>query len=137
MAHDRELPQMLGLAVDVGADIQYHGAAAGLGKTVARAGLSTPLMAPITVLATINDAPVLPAETIAWARPSLTCSPQIRMDDRFFLRKGVIGGSSMPTTSSAGTISMFGRGLPCLASCASRIDSSPTNRMEVPSSVAA
>ena len=73
----------------------------GLGSTAASAGRSTPATVPITILAATMAAPVLPALTMAWARPSLTSSAQRRSEERRFLRIGVIAGSSMPTTSSA------------------------------------
>jgi len=43
---------------------------------------------------------------MACARPSLTSSAQRRIEERRFFRIGVMAGSSMPTTSSAWTISM-------------------------------
>ena len=60
-----------GLAVDVGADVEQHGAAVRLGSTAASAGRSTPATVPMTILAAIIAAPVLPAVTMAWppARP--------------------------------------------------------------------
>ena len=77
-----------------------------LGTTAASAGRSTPGMVPITILAAIIAAPVLPAVTIAWARPSRTSSAQTRTDERRLWRIGVMAGSSMPTVSSACTTSM-------------------------------
>src|SRR5436305_794617 len=96
----------------------------------------------MTILAAIMAAPVLPAVTRACARPSLTSSAQRRIEERRFLRIGVIAGSSMPTTSSAWTISRLpGASLrapdPSRASSASMRGRSPTRRMAAPSSAAA
>src|SRR3954451_17322279 len=108
-----------------------------LGSTAASAGRSTPETVPITILAAIMAAPVLPAVTMAWARPSWTSSAQMRREERRFLRIGVMAGSSMPTTSSAWTISMRPSGDPRRRSSASTRARSPTRRIEEPSSRAA
>ncbi len=84
-------------------------------------------------------APVLPAVTMAWARPSLTSSAQRRIDERRFLRIGVIAGSSMPdhllgvddldaVARPAAEASQLG---------ARSARSSPTSRIDTPSSAAA
>ena len=65
VAHHRELAQVLGLGVDVGADVEHHACSrCWFGSTAASAGRSTPSMVPITILAAIIAAPVLPAETM-------------------------------------------------------------------------
>jgi len=56
------------------------------------------------------QAPVLPAETQASARPSLTAWAARRMEESFLRRRATSTGSSMATTSEAGTISMRSRG---------------------------
>ena len=62
------------------------------------------------------NAPVLPALTQAWARPSRTSSMAIRMEDCFLLRKAVDGGSCISTIS--GACSMASRGLGSMFSAA-------------------
>jgi len=49
-------------------------------------------MVPMTILALIMAAPVLPAVTRAWARPSLTSSAQRRIEERPLLADGGDGG---------------------------------------------
>ena len=83
-------------------------------------------MVPITILAAIIAAPVLPAVTIAWARPSRTSWQQMRIDERRLRRIGVIAGSSIATTWSAWTTSTRSRGTRRRASSACTADSSPT-----------
>ena len=109
----------------------------GFGSTAASAGRSTPGTVPITILPTAMAAPVLPAVTMAWARPSCTSSAQRRRDERRLRRIGVIAGSSMPTTSSAWTISIRPPSPPSFLSSASMRARSPTRRIGQPSSVAA
>jgi hypothetical protein len=102
-----------------------------LGITAASAGRSTPSMVPITILAAIITAPVLPAENMPWARPSRTRLAQMRIDERGFLRIGVTGDSSIPTTSSAWTISRRPSGGAGQRSSSRRtFASSPTRRIE-------
>ncbi len=47
------------------------------------------------------SAPVLPAETAAWAQPSFTRSMARRIDESFFTRRAMASGSCMSTTSLA------------------------------------
>ena len=66
VAHDRELAQVLGLGVDVGADVEQHGAAAAVGEDRGQGrAVDARRCVPITILAAIIAAPVLPAVTIA------------------------------------------------------------------------
>src|SRR3546814_6800493 len=55
-----------------------------------------------TNLAVAINAPVLPAETTAWARPSRTRLIATRIDESFLVRKAFDGDSSIEITSLAG-----------------------------------
>ena len=67
---------------------------------------------PSKVLSTYREmaikAPVLPADTAAWAWPDLTSSTLTRMEESFLRRKATSSGSCISTTSKAGT--MLARG---------------------------
>jgi hypothetical protein len=76
-----------------------------LGRMAARAGRSTPPIMPRLVLAATQAAPVLPAVTMAAARPLRTSSAHTDSDEFRLPRSTETGGSSMPTTSVASTSS--------------------------------
>ena len=75
-----------------------------LGIWVAMAGRSMPSSVLRRYRAMAIRAPVLPADTAADAAPSLTCWMATRIEESFFLRKATSTGSSMATTSVAGTM---------------------------------
>src|SRR3546814_20304213 len=66
------------------------------------AGRSMPLSIFSTNLAVAINAPVLPAETTAWARPSRTRLIATRIDEDFLVRKAFDGDSSFEISSLAG-----------------------------------
>ena len=103
--------------------------APGTGITVAMAGRATPLTRPMRRRALAIAAPVLPALTIADARPSRTASAARTTDESFLRRTPPAGSSCMSTTSLASSTSM-----PHVLPMASR---RPTRRMGTPSSSAA
>ncbi len=80
-----------------------------LGITVAMAGRSMPSSVLSRYLATAISAPVLPADTQAWAGagepslPGLSCEIATRIEESFLRRSATSIGSSMLTTSLAGT----------------------------------
>ena len=81
-----------------------------LGITVANAGRSTPLMRPSRTMPLASSAPVDPAETMAWARPSLTERMAETMEEPGFLRTASMGASSLVITSVVSTNSSRSRG---------------------------
>ena len=86
-AHLGELHQPLGAALGVGAGVEQHRrrVAPGTGIGVAMAGRATPLMRPMRSSALAIVAPVLPALTMAEARPSRTASAA-RTSEESFMR---------------------------------------------------
>ena len=105
-----------------------------LGRTVASAGRSTPSIIPTTIFAQTMAAPVCPAETSPWARPSRTQLAATRIDELRFLRIGVVAGSSIVTTSDASTISMSGPEYPASRTSTSSSAARPTSRQVMPNS---
>ena len=73
-----------------------------VGMAVQMAGRSTPGRVLSTKRLTAIRAPVLPALTAAWARPSLTILMATRMEESFFWRRATATESSMATSSLAG-----------------------------------
>ena len=71
------------------------------GRNLAMAGRSIWGRVLSTKRAVAISAPVLPAETAAWALPSFTCWMATRMDECFLFFRAYCGASSMPTTSLA------------------------------------
>jgi hypothetical protein len=80
----------------------------GTGMTVAMAGRETPGKRPMRNKALAMAAPVLPALTMAQARPSRTASAQRTMEESLFTRTPRPGSSSMPITSLAARMSTPG-----------------------------
>ena len=76
----------------------------GTGIGVAIAGRATPLMRPMRSRALAIVAPVLPALTIAEARPSRTASAARTSDESFMVRTLLAGSASMAMTSEASMI---------------------------------
>ncbi len=74
----------------------------GTGMGVAMAGRLTPRKRPIRSSALAIAAPVLPALTMAQARPSRTASAQRTSDASRLTRTALPGSSSIPMTSLAG-----------------------------------
>ena len=70
----------------------------GTGIGVAIAGRATPLIRPRRRSADAIVAPVLPAETMADARPSRTASAARTNDESFIVRTLEPGSASMPMT---------------------------------------
>ncbi len=77
------------------------GVASGPGIGVTMAGRAIPRMRPMRSRALAMVAPVLPALTMASARPSRTASAQRTSDESFLRRTLLAGSSSMATTSPA------------------------------------
>ena len=77
----------------------------GTGMTVAMAGRETPGRRPIRNKALAMAAPVLPALTMAQARPSRTASAQRTSEESRFTRTARPGSSSIPMTSLVARIS--------------------------------
>ena len=85
--HLGELHEPLRLHLGVRAGVEQHGGRSpGTGMGVAIAGRLTPFMRPIRSSADAIVAPVLPAETIADARPSRTASAARTRVESFFVR---------------------------------------------------
>ena len=98
------------------------------GSGTAIAGRWTPLIRPNRKSAAAIVAPVLPAPTIAAARPSRTASAASTIDDRFLARTAAAGSSSMAITSGASRISTPAGGCPS-GRCAASTSAGPTSRM--------
>ncbi len=75
------------------------------GIGIAIAGRCTPLMRPNRNKAAAIVAPVLPAPTIASARPSRTASAARTIDESFFARTAAAGSSSIAMISAASSSS--------------------------------
>ena len=82
--------------------IRMVGVDPGTGMTVAMAGRETPGRRPIRNKALAMVAPVLPALTMAQARPSRTASAQRTSEESRFTRTARPGSSSIPMTSARG-----------------------------------
>jgi hypothetical protein len=96
VAHDGELDEVVGVAVDVGADVEQQGWAAGdRGQNGARAGRWTPANMPRTILAVAMAAPVLPAVKKPAAAPSRTMRRPTRMEESRLARTAWAALSSM------------------------------------------
>ena len=79
------------------------------GKVAPIAGLATPRIRPTVSRAAARVAPLLPAETAAWARPSATSRVATTTLASRLERTAWAGCSSMPITEPAGTISTWVR----------------------------
>ena len=97
-----------------------------VGKNLAIAGRSMPSMVFKTNFAVAINAPVLPADTAASAKPSFTWLMATRIEESFLWRKALRGSSSMSTTSEACITLMRSIGAFTLFNAACNLVSSPT-----------
>ena len=81
-----------------------------VGISGASGGLSTPLMRPTITWPPTSTAPELPADTNASASPLFTRFMATTMEESFFLRIAITGGSAVSITSVAFTISIWSVG---------------------------
>ena len=96
-----------------------------------------PFILPIITVAPVRRAPVLPAETKAFASPFLTRLSPTTIEESFFLLIAVVGTSSVLITSEAFTISIFSFGKLYFSSSFFIISSMPTRITLLPNSFTA
>ncbi len=104
----------------------------GTGMGTATAGRAAPRMRPKRSSALAMVAPVLPAPTIASARPSRTDSAARTTEASFFVRTDTPGSSFISMTCEQATSSTPAGGLPS-GSSARTASSTPNSRTSTPS----
>lgn len=92
--------------IDIGAAVDQQDTPLSVGINGASGGRSTPLILPTITCPPTRIAPELPAEQNASASPLRTIFMPTTMDESFFVRIALTGGSSVSMTSVALTTSI-------------------------------